>query len=296
MQQISVLEENSDAVDNLNKVLDGLDAQIAKNTGEIDANTESYKDNKKATEDLNKEKEKQAKLEQKRIDDRNKELQLLRFQAFQENGIAALRDTANKNYKEYLDKKKEEKTLNDKIYGFQADAIESFKNIKVPGIKDVINPEILKKNKEYLDTIKRQAETIKGVIEQAISAPLDYVFNTLLEDGKFSWKEFGKVVLRTLANILSSIITTTLAIAAADAITRGGYSATVRLADKATGGGQGIGARPTLGYTPRGLRSEANFGGINGGLGLSGQVVFVQRGSDLVGVLNRSNATINRVG
>ena len=45
-----------------------------------------------------------------------------------------------------------------------------------------------------------------------------------------------------------------------------------------------------------GRPSAVNFGGIQGGIGLSGQVVFVQRGTDLVGVLNRSNATINRVG
>jgi hypothetical protein len=37
--------------------------------------------------------------------------------------------------------------------------------------------------------------------------------------------------------------------------------------------------------------------GINaGGLQLAGQVVFVQRGPDLVGVLNQGNARIGRVG
>jgi len=194
--------------------------------------------------------------------------------------------------------KKEQLDLENQVVtkGFIQDTIQSFKDFKVKPIEEVINPDIIQKNKEYTDQLKKQFESVKNTIEQAISAPLNYIFDTLLEGGKLSWKEFGKVVLRTLANILSSIITTTLAIAAADAITNGGYSATVRLADKATGGAKGIGAKPSLGYTPRGLRKEANFGGINGGLGLSGQVVFVQRGSDLVGVLNRSNATINRVG
>jgi hypothetical protein len=37
--------------------------------------------------------------------------------------------------------------------------------------------------------------------------------------------------------------------------------------------------------------------GINGGgIQLAGQVVFVQRGPDLVGVLNQGNARIGRVG
>ena len=39
-----------------------------------------------------------------------------------------------------------------------------------------------------------------------------------------------------------------------------------------------------------------NFGGVQGNAGLSGQVVFVQRGADLVGVLNRTNTNINRIG
>jgi hypothetical protein len=41
----------------------------------------------------------------------------------------------------------------------------------------------------------------------------------------------------------------------------------------------------------------ANFGGIQGGgLGMSGQVNVVLRGSDLVGAINRTNSQIKRVG
>jgi hypothetical protein len=53
-----------------------------------------------------------------------------------------------------------------------------------------------------------------------------------------------------------------------------------------------------LGIGRRG-RSAAPGGGLNiggGGFALSGQVVFVQRGQDLVGVLSQSNARIGRVG
>jgi len=296
IEAIDQANQSADAYDFLSITLDGLDKKISANNGTIQEQTDKLIANKKATEELNKEKLKSLKQEISSVSSQFDELDALRKKAEEEISIFALRDRANKAYDRYLAKKKEEKALNQQLFGFQADAFENLKNIKVPSIEDVIDPEIIKKNKEYTDQLKKQFESVKNTIEQAISAPLDYIFNTLLEDGKFSWKEFGKVVLRTLANILSSIITTTLAIAAADAITKGGYSATVRLADKATGGAKGIGAKPSLGYTPRGLRSDANFGGINGGLGLSGQVVFVQRGSDLVGVLNRSNATINRVG
>jgi len=146
---------------------------------------------------------------------------------------------------------------------------------------------------------QQRFENYKSLIENFITAPLDYLFNTVLEGGKFSWKEFGNVVLRVLANIISSIIATTAAAAIANAIVPGAGTAGVNAYNQSSrlfGRNMQGGMSPSLGYTPRGLGGAANFGGLSGGLGLSGQVVFVQRGSDLVGVLNRSNATINRVG
>jgi len=45
-----------------------------------------------------------------------------------------------------------------------------------------------------------------------------------------------------------------------------------------------------------GVRNPS-FGGVQGGgLGMSGQVALVLRGQDLVGAINRTNTTINRVG
>jgi hypothetical protein len=47
----------------------------------------------------------------------------------------------------------------------------------------------------------------------------------------------------------------------------------------------------------RNIFGAANLGGIGGGgMNLNGQVVFVQRGTDLVGVMNRTNAQIQRIG
>jgi hypothetical protein len=54
----------------------------------------------------------------------------------------------------------------------------------------------------------------------------------------------------------------------------------------ALAGGLGGVAAPTFG----------GGAGLSGGLALNGQVVFVQRGTDLVGVLNKGNSQINRVG
>jgi hypothetical protein len=43
---------------------------------------------------------------------------------------------------------------------------------------------------------------------------------------------------------------------------------------------------------------QANFGGIRGnqGVNMNGQVVMTLRGTDLVGAMNRTNTSINRVG
>ena len=49
--------------------------------------------------------------------------------------------------------------------------------------------------------------------------------------------------------------------------------------------------------TGRSIFGAANLGGIDGGgMNLNGQVVFVQRGTDLVGVMNRTNSQISRIG
>lgn len=68
----------------------------------------------------------------------------------------------------------------------------------------------------------------------------------------------------------------------------------------AGGGGGILGALFSGGGLPRLSGAAApTFGGVSGfggGLQLAGQVVFTQRGTDLVGVLNSSNARINRVG
>ena len=78
----------------------------------------------------------------------------------------------------------------------------------------------------------------------------------------------------------------------ANIIVPGAGTLAVNTANAAQRGAANIGG----GGVSVGRPSAVNFGGIQGGIGLSGQVVFVQRGTDLVGVLNRSNATINRVG
>ena len=160
--------------------------------------------------------------------------------------------------------------------------LESFQR-RINGVFKKIDENTKTTSKE----LAKNFNNIASVIESALVQPLTYLFDTVLEGGKISWKEFGNIVIEQLKRILVQIIATTAAVAIADAITGGGYSATARLADKATGGG-GFG---------RSTPGAVNMGGITqGGLAMTGSVALSLRGSDLIGAINRTNTNINRIG
>ncbi len=303
MQQLSVLDENSNAVDNLNKILKDLDSQIATNAGEIQKNTNTYKANQKAIEDAAKARKlwlgfspaaviagdefnNAVKKSAKNLDGWRWIMEQIATKAIDvKSGIDGIANSALRISNTSFDQLFESLQNQDMLFGIQE-------------VQRGVN-KVFKGMDDDMKANQQRFENYKSVIENFITAPLDYLFNTVLEGGKFSWKEFGNVVLRVLANIISSIIATTAAAAIANAIVPGAGTAGVNAYNQSSrlfGRNMQGGMSPSLGYTPRGLGGAANFGGLSGGLGLSGQVVFVQRGSDLVGVLNRSNATINRVG
>jgi len=164
-----------------------------------------------------------------------------------------------------------------------------------------INTEKLKENAqiatEALRIIKEEAnlEAAYNLAESTFFNPISDLFENFLNTGKFAFKEFAQAVLKAINQIVSRIIATGI-ISLLFTIFSGGFGA-------AKGGAVG-GFKTVLGL----ITSSLGFGGpariaapnianINpGGVQMSGQVVFVQRGSDLVGVLNRTNGTINRVG
>lgn len=160
----------------------------------------------------------------------------------------------------------------------------------IEGVQRNINnvfKNISENTKTTTKDLQKSYNNIAHIIESSLVDPLTYLFETVLEGGKISWKEFGNIVIEQLKRILVQIIATTAAVAIADAITGGGYSATARLADKATGGG-GFG---------RSTPGAVNMGGITqGGLAMSGSVALSLRGSDLIGAINRTNTNINRIG
>lgn len=272
--------------------LDQLDP-IINGIAKINANTQNrvvgLKKEIAAEKELNK-------IKKVQIDDRK---ELIDIDEISDRGIlgrkalSQLRERFNKEVELYRLRKKQESERGKITTDFQIDFQESLKDFKGPEIGDVIKKDILDSYKTIQEQTLKLGETVKNTVENFIAAPLSYVFDTILEQGKFSWKEFGKIVLQQLAAILSRIIATSIAIAAADAITKGGYSATMKVLDRATGGG-GVGRGAGIGIN----RSQAvNFGGVNaGGLAMTGAVSLSLRGADLVGALNRTNTNINRIG
>jgi hypothetical protein len=141
--------------------------------------------------------------------------------------------------------------------------------------------------------------TAREALTDVFFNPLTDLFTNFTENGKNAFKEFGKAILATIKQLVAKIIATGIINLLASILVPGGPQA-ASLLGTATGGGSKIGQ--AFGSAIRsvlGIKSIANpsFAGVGGGgMQMAGQVVFVQRGSDLVGVLNRTNGTINRVG
>lgn len=121
--------------------------------------------------------------------------------------------------------------------------------------------------------------------------PLTELFENFLNTGKFAFEDFGKTVLKTINQIIARMIATDLINSFAGLLFPGGAGA--------LGQGSGIGRLLKFGigaFTGGGVAAPS-FAGVGGGsFGMSGQVSVVLRGQDLVGAINRTNATINRVG
>ena len=181
---------------------------------------------------------------------------------------------------------------------------------------------VVKANNDFLDQLAFGQEVIE-MLNKALK--LDDVYNKALENlvnfGEFQRKEIDKIVkdLRFLQEPLEGFFTTALEGAGAnwkafaDDVIKQIKRVTAALLAKslikglanllAPGVGGLIGAGLS-GISDAGLGDflsntggqRVNFDGLQGGMQMSGQVVFVQRGSDLVGVLNRTNSTIGRIG
>jgi len=128
---------------------------------------------------------------------------------------------------------------------------------------------------------QKYAETVSGLVAPAI----DELFSAI-QNGQNVFEALGQSVKALIIDIVKAIAKTLILNAITTAIGGGAGAGIFGGLFKALGGSLGGVASPQF----------TGGAGLSGGMALSGQVVFVQRGTDLVGVLNRGNSQINRVG
>lgn len=123
--------------------------------------------------------------------------------------------------------------------------------------------------------------------------PIEDLFTNFFETGKFAFKAFGDAVLKEIQRIVARIIATGIIRLLASILIPGGATAA-----KGLGLMQGgLGGILSDIFGGGGRSMSPSFSGIGGGgFGMTGQVNLVLRGQDLVGAINRTNSTINRVG
>jgi hypothetical protein len=171
--------------------------------------------------------------------------------------------------------------------GLSQSAIISFDKIKQSSLDA--------SNKLISDT-QRVTDTFTNFLAPAI----DSIFDAFAR-GDDPVKALGQTIKRLALDIAASAVKAAALQAILGAFTGGAALGVGGLAGGAGLGGGGLGGL-LQGLLSGGLRGAAapafprGTAFTGGGMQLAGSVVFVQRGTDLVGVLNQGNARINRVG
>ena len=164
---------------------------------------------------------------------------------------------------------------------------------KFPVVKIGIKVDDKERDKTLKDRLKKEEETyrkLQGIIDDVLFNPLVGSFDKFLETGKFAFKEFADEAIKQIKRVVAAEATKLIIKLIADILAPGSGNAAKFVADES-------GAADAVGRLIVGA-GQANFGGIRGnsGVNMSGQVVMTLRGTDLVGAMNRTNTSINRVG
>ena len=145
--------------------------------------------------------------------------------------------------------------------------------------------------------IEQQTEKIKNNITSAFSGVQNILQNTffdLLDQGIANWKNFADEVIKEIKRIAAALLAKALVTGLANILAPGSGSAVSALLKGVDTESMGSWLD---GMDSLGIPGSANFGGVRGAdMAMSGQVVVSLRGSDLVGAINRTNTSINRVG
>ena len=146
-----------------------------------------------------------------------------------------------------------------------------------------------------LNTVRENVQLVSNSFSTFLAPAIDSAFSALAN---------GTSVIDAVKNSLKGLLAQLAANAAKALLLKAALSFVPGAGALAGGGGAGIGGLLSglLGGGGFGRLAGAaaptfsGVGGFGGGLQLAGQVVFRQRGADLVGVLNTQNGRINRVG
>ena len=133
--------------------------------------------------------------------------------------------------------------------------------------------------------VKKQYEEYAASVSNLVAPAIDQLFSSI-ESGKNIFEALGQAVKNLVIDVVKAIAKTLILKAITTAISASSGAGFFGGLFNLLGEGLGGVAAPTFG----------GGGSLGGGLALNGQVVFVQRGTDLVGVLNKGNSQINRVG
>lgn len=145
--------------------------------------------------------------------------------------------------------------------------------------------------------IVAQTQTITDAFNTVLAPSIDAVFGAIAS-GQNAFKALGDSLKQLIVQLIGTVVKAAALAAIISAITGtpfnvafkgtlGGSQQLGGLTGLVQGGGIRGAAAPSI---PRGTAFQA------GGMQLAGNVTFVQRGTDLVGVLNRGNSQINRLG
>jgi len=211
---------------------------------------------------------------------------------------AAAQAIVNAKLKEYNDLVKRQETFKARLQTVDFVPPE-LPEITIPAkISAIVPQSTLDSFKAFADEQSKLLDTntlqlYAGIFSDTIGPAIDSAFGALAS---------GTSVIESLKNSLKGLLAQLAANAAKALIFKAALSFIPGLGTAGAIGGGGIlqsllGGGGLLGGI--GGAAAPRFGGtaaFSGGLQLAGQVVFTQRGTDLVGVLNSSNARIGRVG
>jgi hypothetical protein len=281
----------ADRLDQVNGELTGVDAQI---TNLINSQKKLDQQDKKSAQDAKtaqktalRNKIKNAKKEQKEQEELNESiLQGIKL------GIKT-RGQLEKD-KSVILKANEIKRLSDEYKNLEKATL-SQADIDLTQDAIAFNP--LPTFQKTFETINREANLgyALELMNSTFFSPIEDLFGNFLETGKFAFAEFGKAILQSIKQLVAKVIATGI-IAILAVLATGGFGAA---AGGFAGGLAKVGSivGGSLGFGGSNKVAAPSFGGISGGpLNMAGAVNLSLRGSDLVGSINRTNATISRVG